>query len=51
MAKNYNGLALSDRVKIEVGLSHNKSYQQIAVELDRNKSSICREVTPCGFFF
>lgn len=45
MAKNYHRLGLSDRVKIEVALSHNKSYQQIAVELDRNKSSICREVT------
>lgn len=46
MAKNYHRLTLSDRVKIEVALSHNKSFHQIAVEIGRNKSSICREVTP-----
>lgn len=44
MAKNYHRLTLSDRVKIEVALSHNKSYEQIAVELGKNKSSIWREI-------
>lgn len=46
MDRNYYRLTLSDRIRIEVRLSHNKSYQQIADELDRNKSSISREVRP-----
>jgi len=46
MAENYKRLTLLERVEIEVALSHDRSYQQIADQLNRNKSSICREVKP-----
>ena len=46
MAKKYERLTLDERVKIELGLSHNMSYSAIAADLSRCKSSISREVSP-----
>ena len=44
MAKNYGRLTFAERIEIEKLLSHKKSYSEIAEALNRNKSTICREV-------
>jgi IS30 family transposase len=41
---NYNHLSYEDRKNIEDGLNENKSINQIAKELNRNHSSILREI-------
>lgn len=48
--KSYQRLDLEDRIAIEVGLSHDQSYSQIAATLKvaRDKSTIQREVAPWG---
>lgn len=42
--KNYNHLSYEDRKNIEDGLNDNKSINQIAKELNRNHSTILREI-------
>lgn len=48
--KSYQRLDLEDRIAIEVGLSHNQSYSQIAATLKvaRDRSTVQREVSPWG---
>lgn len=41
---NYNHLSYEDRKNIEDGLNNNKSINQIAKELNRNHSTILREI-------
>lgn len=41
---NYKHLSYEDRKNIEDGLNENKSINQIAKELNRNHSSIYREI-------
>lgn len=48
MVRNYKRLSLLERVEIEISLSHDRSYELIANRLNRNRSSICREVKPWG---
>jgi transposase, IS30 family len=48
MHKNYSRLTFDERIEIEKLLSHKKSYTDIASALNRNKSSICREVVKQG---
>jgi len=48
MSLKYKRLSLEERIQIEIGLSHNRSYGQIGLALARPKSSICREVKPWG---
>jgi len=48
MTKNYGRLTFDERIEIEKLLSHKKSYADIARALDRNKSSIKREVAKQG---
>ncbi len=48
MTKKYARLAFSERVEIEKLLSHNWSYSSIAVQLNRSKSTIQREVVGYG---
>src|SRR5436309_1487128 len=48
MTKNYGRLTFDERIEIEKLLSHKKSYADIARALDRNKSSIKREVAEQG---
>lgn len=45
MTKTYKRLSLEERIQIEKLLSHNKNYSEIARELNRNKSTIKREVS------
>lgn len=44
MSTKYRRLTMEERIVIEKLLSHKKSYSEIAVALNRNKSSIQREV-------
>lgn len=44
MIKNYKRLQLKERIEIEKLLSHNKSLSEIAIALNRNKSTIAREL-------
>ena len=48
--KSYQRLDLEDRIAIEVGLSHDQSYSQIAATLKvaRDRSTVQREVSPWG---
>ena len=48
MTKKYGRLGFDERIKIEKLLSHKKSYTDIAIVLNRNKSSIQREVIKQG---
>ena len=48
MTKKYARLAFSERVEIEKLLSHNWSYSAIAIQLQRSKSTIQREVVGYG---
>lgn len=48
MTKKYGRLTFDERIEIEKLLSHKKSYGQIAEALNRNKSSIKREVCKQG---
>lgn len=48
MAKKYGRLRFGERIEIEKLLSHKKSYTDIAVALDRSKSTISREVNKQG---
>lgn len=48
MIQKYQRLNLSERIQIEIGLSHSKSLSLIATELGRSKSTISREVAPWG---
>ena len=48
MSKNYGRLQFGERIEIEKLLSHKKSYTDIALALQRNKSSIYREVIKQG---
>lgn len=48
MTKKYGRLTFDERIEIEKLLSHKKSYGQIAGALNRNKSSIKREVCKQG---
>lgn len=49
MAKKYGRLTFDERIEIEKLLSHKKSYTAIAVELNRSKSTISREVNKQGW--
>src|SRR5215210_1086767 len=44
MTKKYGRLRFEERIEIEKLLSHKKSYTDIATALNRNKSTIQREV-------
>lgn len=46
MNKSYSRLTLEERIEIEVGLSHGKSYSAIAMQIGRSKSTVLREVSP-----
>jgi transposase, IS30 family len=48
MKKKHKRLSHAERIEIEKALSHNKTYEQIATALFRNKSSIFREVAKLG---
>ena len=48
MSKKYGRLQFGERIEIEKLLSHKKSYTDIALALQRNKSSIYREVIKQG---
>lgn len=48
MTKKYQRLTLYERFQIEKLLSHQKNYTDIAILLDRNKSTILREVSKYG---
>ena len=48
MTKKYGRLTFDERIEIEKLVSHEKSYGQIARALNRNKSSIKREVCKQG---
>lgn len=48
MTKKYQRLTLYERFQIEKLLSHKKNYSDIAILLDRNKSTIQREVSKYG---
>jgi IS30 family transposase len=48
MTKKYARLTFGERVEIEKQLSHNKSFAAIALSLDKNKSTIQREVVKQG---
>ena len=48
MQKNYGRLTFKERVEIEKLLSHSTSYTEIAKTLNRNKSTIQREVIKQG---
>jgi len=48
MQKKYARLTFSERIEIEKLLSHKKSYSDIASVLNRNKSSIQRDVVKQG---
>ena len=48
MNQNYRRLSLLDRFEIEKALSHKKSFADIAIALNRAKSSIAREVNLYG---
>ncbi len=48
MQKKYGRLLLNERIEIEKLLCNNKSYAEIATDLDRNKSTISREVNKQG---
>ena len=48
MRKKYGRLTFDERIEIEKLLSHKKSYAEIARALNRNKSSIQREVVKQG---
>ena len=45
---DYKRLSLDERITIQVLLAQNKSFGQIAAELQRDKSAISREVSPWG---
>lgn len=44
MCQNYHRLSIRERIEIEKLLSHNNSLSAIALKLNRNKSTISREV-------
>ncbi len=48
MTKKYGRLTFNERIEIEKLLSHKKSYADIALGLNRNKSAICREINKQG---
>lgn len=48
MTKKYGRLGFDEGIEIEKLLSHNKSYADIAAALNRNKSTLCREVNKQG---
>ncbi len=48
MEKKYGRLTFDERIEIEKLLSHKKDYTDIALTLNRNKSTICREVNKQG---
>ena len=48
MAKSYGRLRFDERIEIEKLLSHKKSYTDIALSLNRSKSTISREVNKQG---
>ena len=48
MTKKYARLRFDERIEIEKLLSHKKSYTDIALALNRNKSTIQREVHKQG---
>lgn len=48
MTKKYGRLRFEERIEIEKLLSHTQSFAQIAEALNRNKSTICREVKKQG---
>ncbi len=48
MTKRYGRLRFEERIEIEKLLSHKKSYADIARVLNRNKSTIQREVSKQG---
>lgn len=48
MTKKYGHLTLNEGIEIEKLLTHNKSYADVSVSLNRNKSTICREVNTQG---
>ncbi len=48
MQKKYARLTFEERIEIEKLLSHNKNYSDIATTLNRNKSSIQRDVIKQG---
>ncbi len=49
MTKKYVRLTLDERIEIEKLLSHKKSYADIAIVLNRSKSTIQRDVIKQGF--
>lgn len=48
MTEKYSRLTFAERIEIEKLLSHGKSYTDIAGALNRNKSSVSREVNKQG---
>lgn len=48
MVNKYTRLSLQERMEIEKALSHNMTYTQIASLLNRNKSTIQRDVSKFG---
>ncbi len=48
MTKKYRRLTMDERIEIEKLLSHKKSYTDIGVALNRDKSTIHREVNKQG---
>jgi IS30 family transposase len=48
MQKKYGRLSFDERIEIEKLLSHKKSYADIALALNRSKSSIHRDVIKQG---
>ncbi len=49
MQKKYARLAFSERIEIEKLLSHQNNYTEIALALNRSKSTIQREVLQQGW--
>lgn len=48
MGKKYTRLSFSERIEIEKLISHKKSYAEIAITLNRSKSTIQRDVIKLG---
>lgn len=48
MGKKYDRLSFSERIEIEKLISHFKTYAEIAITLNRSKSTIQREVVKLG---
>jgi len=48
MQKKYGRLSFDERIEIEKLLSHKKSYADIAMALNRSKSTIQRDVIKQG---